>query len=176
MHAQFEAIHPFVDGNGRVGRLLFPLMFLGDGDLPIHLATFFKRRQAGVLRTLCWKFQTKLRWSPWIELFLECSVASCRHTVHLLSELRSIADRCTRVSRRGELASMRPVWRVADLLLGQPVVTVTALVERLQVTFQSANAAVAVLVDMDILRPQGAQAPQPRLPCSRGYEYSAHWD
>ena len=49
------------------------------------------------------------------------------------------------------------VWRVAELLLGQPVVTVNALVERLHVTFQSANAAVAVLVEMDILRPQGKQ-------------------
>jgi len=47
--------------------------------------------------------------------------------------------------------------RLADLLLGQPVVTVNALVERLHVTFPSANAAVAVLVDMDILRPQGKQ-------------------
>ncbi|GFE79605.1 hypothetical protein GCM10011487_16050 [Steroidobacter agaridevorans] len=49
------------------------------------------------------------------------------------------------------------MWRVAHLLLGQPVVTVTALVERLEVTFPSANAAVATLVELDILRPQGQQ-------------------
>ncbi len=42
VHAHFEAIHPFVDGNGRVGRILLPLMFLADGDPPIHLATFLK--------------------------------------------------------------------------------------------------------------------------------------
>lgn len=47
------------------------------------------------------------------------------------------------------------VWRVAHLLLGQPVVIVTSLVERLKVTFPSANAAVATLVDLDFLRPQG---------------------
>jgi len=156
VHAQFEAIHPFVDGNGRIGRLLFPLMFVGDGGHPIHLATFLKRRQREYYDALL-EVQTKLRWSPWIELFLECTVASCRHTVHLLRELQTIAERW-----QGDLKARRTrkhatVWRVADLLLGQPVITVTALVERLKVAFPSANAAVAVLVDMDILRPQGQQ-------------------
>ncbi len=44
---------------------------------------------------------------------------------------------------------------MTDLLLGQPIVTVSALVERLKVTFPAANTAVATLVEMDILRPQG---------------------
>ena len=156
VHAQFEAIHPFVDGNGRVGRLLFPLMFLGEGDLPIHLATFLKRRQREYYDALL-EVQTKLRWSPWLELFLECTVASCRHTVHLLRELANIADQWRERLKARRTRKHAVVWRVAELLLGQPVVTVNALVERLHVTFQSANAAVAVLVEMDILRPQGKQ-------------------
>jgi Fic family protein len=156
VHAQFEAIHPFTDGNGRVGRLLFPLMFLGDGDLPIHLATFLKCRQQEYYDALL-DVQMKLRWSAWVELFLECTIASCRHTVHLLRELRTIADRWQARLTARRTRKHATAWRLADLLLGQPVVTVTALVERLKVTFQSANAAVAVLVDMDILRPQGQQ-------------------
>ena len=154
VHAQFEAIHPFVDGNGRVGRLLFPLMFLGDGELPIHLATFLKRRQREYYDALL-EVQTQLRWSAWIELFLECTVASCRHTVHLLRELGTIANRWHERLEARRTRKHAVVWRLANLLLGQPVVTVSALVEHLQVTFPSANAAVAVLVDLDILRPQG---------------------
>jgi Fic family protein len=153
-HAQFEAIHPFVDGNGRIGRLLFPLMFVADGGLPIHLATFLKRRQREYYNALL-EVQTKLRWSPWVELFLECLVASCRHTVHLLSELQTIAERWQESLTVRRTRKHATVWRVAQLLRGQPVVTVTSLVERLKVTFPSANAAVGVLVDMDILRPQG---------------------
>jgi Fic family protein len=156
VHAQFEAIHPFVDGNGRVGRLLFPLMFLGDADLPVHLATFLKCRQREYYDALL-EVQMKLRWSRWLELFLECTVASCRHTVHLLRELRAIADRWHERLEARRTRKHATAWRVADLLLGQPVVTVTALVERLKVTFPAANAAVALLVDMEILRPQGAQ-------------------
>jgi Fic family protein len=156
VHAQFETIHPFVDGNGRVGRLLFPLMFLGDGDLPIHLATFLKRRQREYYDALL-EVQVKLQWTRWIELFLECMVASCRHTVHLLRELGRISERWQERLRGRRTRKHAVVWRLADLLLGQPVVTVGALVERLQVSFPSANAAVAVLVELDILRPQGQQ-------------------
>ena len=156
VHAQFEAIHPFVDGNGRVGRLLFPLMLLADGGHPIHLAAFLKSRQREYYDALL-DVQMKLRWSPWVDLFLECTIASCRHTVHLLRELRTVADRWQeRLKTRGT-RKHATVWRVAHLLLGQPVVTVTSLVERLEVTFPSANAAVATLADLDILRPQGQQ-------------------
>jgi Fic family protein len=156
VHAQFETIHPFMDGNGRVGRLLFPLMFLGDGDLPIHLATFLKRRQREYYAALL-EVQIKLQWTQWIELFLECAVASCRHTVHLLRELGKISDRWQEYLRARRTRKHAVLWRLADLLLGQPVVTVGALVERLQVSFPTANAAVEVLVGLDILRPQGQQ-------------------
>lgn len=155
-HAQFEAIHPFVDGNGRIGRLLFPLMFLGNGDLPIHLATFLKRRQREYYDALL-EVQMKLRWSAWAELFLECTVASCRHTVHLLRELGRIAEQWREQLQTRRTRKHAVVWRIAEVLLGQPVVTVNALVERLQVNFPSVNAAVATLVELDILRPQGKQ-------------------
>ncbi|HEY0686083.1 MAG TPA: Fic family protein [Steroidobacter sp.] len=156
VHAQFETIHPFVDGNGRIGRLLFPLMLLADGGHPIHLATFLKCRQREYYDALL-DVQMKLHWSPWVDLFLECAIASCRHTVHLLRELRSVAERWQeRLKTRGT-RKHATVWSVVHLLLGQPVVTVSSLVERLNVTFPSANAAVATLVDLDILRPQGQQ-------------------
>jgi Fic family protein len=156
VHAHFEAIHPFADGNGRVGRMLLPLMFLADDDPPIHLATFLKLRQREYYDALL-EVQMKLRWSAWVQLFLECVIASCRHTVHLLRELRSIADQWRERLKERRIRKDAAVWRLAELLLGQPVVTVNALVERLKVSFQAANAAVAVLVDVDILRVQGTK-------------------
>jgi hypothetical protein len=99
----------------------------------------------------------KLRWSDWNQLFLECTIASCRHTVHLLRELRIIADQWRERLTERRTRKHAAVWRVAELLLDQPVVTVNALVKRLNVSFPAANAAVAVLVDTDILRAQGAK-------------------
>jgi cell filamentation protein, protein adenylyltransferase len=156
VHAHFEAIHPFVDGNGRVGRILLPLMFLADGDPPIHLATFLKLRQREYYDALL-AVQMKLRWSDWVQLFLECTIASCRHTVHLLRELRNIADQWHGRLKERRIRKDAAVWRLAELLLGQPVVTVNSLLQRLKVSFPAANAAVAVLVDMDILRAQGTK-------------------
>jgi Fic family protein len=113
-HAQFEAIHPFVDGNGRIGRLLFPLMFVCDGRHPIHLATFLKRRQREYYDTLL-EVQMQLRWSSWVELFLECTVASCRHTVHLLRELRTVAERWQERLTARRTRKHATAWRVAEL-------------------------------------------------------------
>ncbi len=70
----------------------------------------------------------KLRWSDWVQLFLECTIASCRHTVHLLRELRTIADQWRERLKERRIRKDAAVWRVAELLLGQPVVTVNALV------------------------------------------------
>jgi hypothetical protein len=71
--------------------------------------------------------------------------------------LASIAERWQERLRTRGTRKHATVWRVADLLLGQPVITVTSLVERLQVTYPAANAAVATLVDLDIVRSQGEQ-------------------
>jgi Fic family protein len=156
VHAQFEAIHPFTDGNGRTGRLLFPLMFLADDGLPIHLATFLKLRQREYYDALL-DVQMKLKWPPWITLFLECTIASCRHTMHLLGELRSLAERWHVRLRDRRTRKDACAWRLADMLLGQPVVTVNAIASRLNVSFPSANAAVAELVDIKVLQPKNRQ-------------------
>ncbi len=151
-HVQFEAIHPFLDGNGRTGRLLLPLMLHAAGEPPLHLATFLKVRQQDYYAALL-SVQTKLNWEPWIKLFLECTIASAKHTVQLFGALRSI-----QTGWHQQLAAQRrrkhaTIWKVVDLLIGQPVVTVTEVSKRLAVTFPAANDAINALVDLDILRP-----------------------
>lgn len=155
-HAQFEAIHPFLDGNGRTGRLLLPLMLKAAGAPPIHLATFLKVRQQEYYDAL-WQVQTRLNWTPWMRLFLESVVASCRHTVQLFADLRDIQDRWQGVLTERGKRRHAAIWGVTNLLLGQPVVTVNSVAQRLGVTFPAANDAIAELVDLGILRPANAQ-------------------
>jgi len=151
-HVQFKAIHPFLDGNGRTGRLLLPLMLHAAGEPPLHLATFLKVRQQDYYAALL-RVQMKLDWEPWIKLFLECSIASAKHTVQLFGHLQSIQtgwhQRLAAQKRRKHAS----IWRVVDLLIGQPVVTVTEVSKRLDVTFPAANDAINDLVELDILRP-----------------------
>ncbi|SAI23554.1 Protein involved in cell division [Bordetella ansorpii] len=156
VHAQFEAIHPFRDGNGRTGRLLLPLMFKAEGEPPIHLATFLKVRQREYYRALS-EAQKRLNWEPWLKLFLECVVASCRHTIQLLQRLRIIQGNWQQAVGSKTKRRDAAVWELLKLLLGQPIVTVSMVAQRLQVSFPSANTAVGILVDLDILRPANAQ-------------------
>lgn len=153
VHPQFEAIHPFRDGNGRTGRLLFPLMFLADEGPPVHLATFLKLRQRDYYEALL-DVQMKLNWSSWTRLFLECLIASCRHTQRLLQSVQDLADSWH--ARLGERRIRRhaTIWRLVELLLGQPVVTVNSVATVLKVSYPAANAAVAGLIDMKVLRPK----------------------
>lgn len=151
-HVQFEAIHPFLDGNGRVGRLLLPLMLAAEGVPPIHMATFLKVRQQEYYDALL-AVQLHLNWQPWITLFLETVIASCRHTVQLFDHLRDINVRWHDVLATNRKRKHATVWRLADLLLGQPVVTVNVVADRLGVTFPAANSAVNELVQLDVLRP-----------------------
>lgn len=150
-HLQFEAIHPFLDGNGRTGRLLIPLMFQASGEAPLHLATFLKVRQRDYYDALL-KVQTRLEWEPWLRLFLECAIASARHTVQLFGKIEAIGNAWQQrldAQRRRRHATIR---QLADLLLGQPVVTVNEVARRLDVSYPAANNAVEELLAMDILR------------------------
>lgn len=151
-HVQFEAIHPFRDGNGRTGRLLLPLMLYAAGEPPLHLATFLKVRQQDYYAALL-SVQMKLNWEPWIKLFLECSIASAKHTVQLFGHLRSIQTGWHEQLAAQKRRKHATIWNVVDLLIGQPVVTVTEVSKRLKVTFPAANDAIDDLVELDILRP-----------------------
>ena len=155
-HVQFEAIHPFLDGNGRVGRLLLPLMFKAEGAPPIHLASFLKLRQQEYYDALL-QVQTKLVWEPWIRLFLESVIASCRHTTGLFEDLQTIQGRWQGMLAEQSKRRHAVIWRVTELLLGQPVVTVNSIATQLQVTFPAANDAVSELVTLGILRPASEQ-------------------
>ena len=69
-HVQFEAIHPFSDGNGRVGRLLPPLMMAAEGLPPLYLAGYLKANQRTYYDLLA-DVQVQGRWTPWLAFFLE---------------------------------------------------------------------------------------------------------
>lgn len=155
-HVQFEAIHPFLDGNGRTGRLLLPLMLKAEGKPPIHLASFLKLRQREYYDALL-QVQTRLEWEPWIRLFLESVIASCRHTTKLFDGLHAIHQRWQDMLTQQAKRRHATIWKVAELLLGQPVVTVNTIAQRLGVKFPAANDAVSELVALGILRPATQQ-------------------
>ncbi|MEW6155533.1 MAG: Fic family protein [Actinomycetota bacterium] len=145
-HYQFEVIHPFLDGNGRLGRLLIPLVLIERGVLPqplLYLSAFFERNRNQYYDLLMATSRTG-DLAPWIRFFLrgvaEQATDAEERTVRLV-ELQSAV--------RGELLAERaPVSavRAAELLFSKPYISATSLTNDLDVTFPTAQSAIDLLV------------------------------
>lgn len=146
-HAQFEAIHPFRDGNGRVGRLLIPLMMAADRRIPLYLAPFIESRKADYYAALK-VAQQRLQWDALVGFLADAVIATVAEllaTRTALAELRNIwLGR--RDFRRGSASYLALDW-----LPHYPVLTVKRLAKILDVSFKTAAQAVDQLVDSGIL-------------------------
>lgn len=146
-HAHFEAVHPFRDGNGRVGRLLLPLMMAADGRMPLYLSPFIESRKERYDRCLH-AAQQRLEWEAMVE-FLADAVTE---TVDALSVTRRALEslgahwRQRRTFRKGS-GSLRAL----DVLPFYPIVTVQRLAELLGISIRQAGDAVDQLAEAGIL-------------------------
>jgi Fic family protein len=158
-HAQFETIHPFLDGNGRVGRLLITFLLCERGVLAkpvLYLSHYFKRQRSAYYQRLQAVRDTG-DFEGWLCFFLQ-GVAEvgieAAHTARRILELREthrrlITDRLGRAAGNGH--------RVLDKLYEQPVVSVKDVQALLGTTFAGANQIVQRLVSLDVIREMTGQ-------------------
>lgn len=151
-HYQFEALHPFNDGNGRLGRLLVVVQLIQDGALSDPLLSVSPWLEAR--RT---QYQDRLfavsadgDWDGWVKFFASGLEASAIDTAQRVDELLDVqADYARRLRDAGATGIVRDI---ADSLVGYPFVTISAVKERTGKTFQGVSTAVNRLVDLQILR------------------------
>ncbi len=154
MHAYFELVHPFLDGNGRIGRILLPLMLAAEGYPPVYLAGYLKNHQAQYSRALG-EAQLKEKWGEWIGFLADGVTASCVDSVKTAEDL--LAIRAGWTQRLAHLRSDASAHAALDVLLGSPVITANILRDSLKVSFPAANTAIVQLKTADILEPTGKQ-------------------
>lgn len=108
MHYQFEAIHPYLDGNGRIGRLLIVLFLCALEVLPVpllYLSAFFERRRAEYYHHL-FRVSATGEWEPWLRFFLEGVVSEAQDALERSRQVRALHDRYRKVlQERGESAN-----------------------------------------------------------------------
>lgn len=146
-HAHFEAIHPFQDGNGRVGRLLIPLMLAADGHAPLYLAPFMNANRDGYYAGLR-DAQQQEDLAPLVEYFSEGiirTVTEAERTVEAIAAVTEIWERRT-AFRSGSAAQ-----RALGVLGGYPAITATRLATLLSVTYAPANNGLAALCKAGIV-------------------------
>lgn len=161
-HYQFETIHPFADGNGRVGRILLPIFLMQEGILERPLLYFspaVEGRKDDYV-DLMLAVSRSGDWTGWIQFFLDMVVSSCRSACRTLSELdRLRQDFRARVTSSGGTA--RDMMTIDDLF-ARPVVSIPQIAERRGITYPAAKAAVDRLIALHILSEIDATA-NPKL-------------
>jgi Fic family protein len=151
-HAQFETIHPFIDGNGRVGRILLPLMLAAEGYPPVYLAGFMKANQAAYYETLG-AVQLKGEWTEWVRFVATGVEVACRESMQTAQELTALLSQWKERIAALKLRADAAAYRLPELLIGTPVVTATRAAEALGIAFPAANRALAQLQEAGIIVP-----------------------
>jgi len=151
IHYQFEAIHPFEDGNGRIGRLLLPLLLVEKGILShplIQLSAYFEQHRGEYYDHLLQISQSG-KWQPWVTFFLRAVHQESNEAVW---RTRAILDLRTQYRNKMEAAGASAhALKIVDDLLITPAVTVTGVAKRLRVTYPTAELLVRKLVRANIL-------------------------
>jgi len=138
VHAQFETIHPYHDGNGRTGRLLMPLLLAAEGYPPLYLSGALLRARETYYAALA-SVQLRGDWEPWLQLLARAVVESCDESIAIALDLVAIAERWEQqLSRYRSHSATR---RLPRFLIGHPVLSVQQVVEGLRVSQPAANAA-----------------------------------
>lgn len=152
-HAQFESIHPFIDGNGRVGRLMLPLMLAAEGYPPIYIAGYLKSNQQEYYDALA-GVQLKEKWSEWVSFFATAVEESVKESIYTAVGLEAILKHWEDQLSGLRLRSDAAVYRIPKLLIGTPVVSARQVEIALGISFPAANNALAKLEELGILTNQ----------------------
>lgn len=158
IHQHFEAIHPFLDGNGRVGRLLITLLLVSWGLLRkplLYLSAFFERNRYEYYARLLAVNQHG-DWDGWVKFFLRGVREQAADAANRAKQLQDLQTewrkQLLQVSR-----SPKPL-QLADTLFESPVITVTLAAKTLGCDYKTAKNAVQSLVAANILQPADASA------------------
>jgi Fic family protein len=152
-HAQFETIHPFLDGNGRVGRLLITLLLCSEGVMRrplLYLSLYFKRHRDAYYEHLQ-RVRTDGDWEGWLQFFLEGVIEVAESTTQTTQRLVAMIE-----SDRQAIHSFgrgaATAHRVHDVAVRFVVIGASSVAERLELTTPPVYAAIKRLETAGILR------------------------
>ncbi len=152
IHAQFETIHPFLDGNGRIGRLLIAALFEHWGLLSeplMYLSGYLKQHQAEYYRRLS-AIRTDGDWESWVRFFLEgvatAAVDAEKNIIEVASLVATDRKRLLQFDKAGPAS-----YRLFEMLPMMPRFTIERVRQQLDTSFPTATAAVKVLEELGIV-------------------------
>lgn len=151
VHYQFEAIHPFTDGNGRIGRLLITLMLCLDGILPqplLYLSAYFDRHRQAYYDGLR-DVSRRGDWTGWIRFFAQGVAEEAMDAVDRAQRLADLRDRYVARVRTPRTSAL--VTKLIEELFARPAISIDMVAQLLDITPASAQKHVDRLIHAGIL-------------------------
>lgn len=150
-HYQFEAIHPFGDGNGRVGRMLIPLMLARSGTLSrplLQLGEYMAHNRMEYYGCLK-RVSQKSEWNNWLALFMRAFAEQAEATIETIIALAELRIRYVEITSGSPRSVAR---RIVEMLFANPYVTTRRVKENLGVSQTGAVRGISRLVKAGVLR------------------------
>jgi len=155
IHAQFETIHPFVDGNGRTGRMLIAFYFWKEGFLEkpvLFLSSYFKRHQKLYYERLAGYHEGQI--SEWIEFFLDGVIEISNEAIEIVNKITVLRDKdMAKIQTLGKRASESAV-KVLPRLYGQPIINGSIIQKWTGFTRAGAQIVIERFIEKGILIPK----------------------
>lgn len=153
IHYQFETIHPFLDGNGRIGRLLILLYLMEQKllDKPVLYVSYFLKKNQVEYYDRISEVRRSGNYEQWVRFFLEAVHAAAGDAVESIQKLSELHDRNLAIlppSKR----SVDHMRRLFDYLEQHPIIDIKKIAQALDISYNTAAAAVRKLDDLGVLR------------------------
>jgi len=153
IHYQFEAIHPFLDGNGRIGRLILPLILYEKGLLPrplLYLSAYFDRHLQEYYDELL-DISRQSKWDDWIKFFLQAFAEQSDKTIKGIQKIADL-QKSYKNLLRGQTRSSNALF-LMEHLFENPYITIPGAAVFLKISYPAAKKTIMTLVDAGILNP-----------------------
>ena len=151
IHYQFETIHPYPDGNGRVGRLLLPLLLkkLGIMDDPLlYMSQYFEDNRDEYVDLLLGVSQ-RSGWNDWVGFFLKGVSVSCEKTINTIEKVRHLQESYQQVCHQARSSAL--LLKIIDTLFDRIAITIPQVQELTDTSYTAAQNNVHKLVSYGIL-------------------------
>lgn len=152
VHVQFESIHPFLDGNGRLGRLLITLLLCAKRALKeplLYLSLYFKTHRSKYY-DLLQRVRTEGAWEEWLQFFLEGTIATAQEAAETATRiLRLFSTDRQKIQRLGRSSSS--ALRVHEYMQRKPIANIAAIAKALKLSIPTVTVALNHLVRIGIV-------------------------